>query len=346
MSLSPPSRPIPPTPARMMAASRVSDHGSAPIRVRQVSKQTVSAIPRPLSGTQRKVTSLRWPDRDGEALGSDSKANDDEPDHHQISIRTSDSHPPGAFNLQRGVRSQSDPMLQDQPDLDDLSDAHSTIPIRPRSTRQASIPNKPVHPVAGSKRGNKLPKSHTLQSLVVSHQEIVSHRLMQPIEPPQPITKPCEPNLRKQSEAIEGKLDIHDALSGSRMTQDEITTLNQGRQESRNNRQRLKTWIPRAYMSSNHSARPKSPSPNLDDAAVLKLSANDVANTRRIEEQRRNTVGGRPLFIINTLAQFHRNDPYQTTLNEHHTRSSSSNPSPGLMEDLNDPRLVSFRSLR
>lgn len=103
------------------------------------------------------------------------------------------------------------------------------------------------------------------------------------------------------------------------MTDEEIMHLKQVRMEAAKNQDRMKHTFeirqhkhrtPSAYISPTSSSFIRTP-----EEATINLSANDVANTERLEQQRRKSTSGRPLFINSVLANTYTSEPNTPTPN-------------------------------
>jgi hypothetical protein len=140
-----------------------------------------------------------------------------------------------------------------------------------------------------------LPKSQTFSNLSCS---------AIPQDTPSPHKSiPIPTRLPRSSGTRHTQVDVVDALRESRMTDEEIMHLRQVQNESAQNKDRLNYAFelrqhqqrnpPSYHLASSSFIRPP-------EEATIYLSANDIANTRRLEEQRRNSVSSRHLLVVHS----------------------------------------------
>ena len=316
-SCSPPPRPVPPTPygmkAHVMDYTHVEDD---PARHRKRYSAS-SAIPRPSSGTSRHATPLGIP------LLTVSSDQQTDPSRPRKSFHSSNGKPPSAWVSSKTRLPRSDSLLpySERPQHD-LSGLKQQLHVRHYSTQSLSSPGKIGLPPST----NSIPKSHSSKSLLSPSRDITPRRsLMKPLSPslprshtfsnlsctslPAPTPSPLKPaptRIPRSAGSSRLQVDVVDALRESRMTEDEIMHWKQTQLEVASNQDRLRA----AYEIRQHKqlSPPVLVSPTSasfvrsNEEATINLSANDVANTRRLEDQRRKSISGRPLFINSVLA--------------------------------------------
>ena len=318
-SCSPPPRPVPPTPHRMRPTIMYPlDPDVAGHRKRY----SVSAIPRPSSGTSRRATPLGLP----QLTAPDDEASEPPPAHRRL-CHSADGKPPSAWIAAKPRLPRSDSLLPyDQRPQGDLSGLKQQLQVRHYSTQSLSSPSHIAASRDASLTNSNLPKSHSAAlSLSPSRDITPRRRLMKPLSPPLPKSqtsgslsctakagptpsppKAVQPRVTLATESLRSQINVVDALRESRMTEDEITQLRQVQKEAATNQGHLKHAVeirqhkqktPTSYVSPTSSSFTRNP-----NEATINLSANDIANTRRLEDQRRKSASGRPLYINSVLA--------------------------------------------
>ena len=339
-SCSPPPRPVPPTPHRMRPTNMYPNEPDAACHRKRYS---VSAIPRPSSGTSRRATPLGLP----QLTISDDEAT--ESSHaHRKSFHSTHGKPPSAWIAARPRLPRSDSLLPyDQRPQEDLSGLKQQLPVRHYSTQSLSSPSQIATSRDTSLTSSNLPKSRSTASLLSPSRDITPRRrLMKPLSPPLPKSQtfsslsctalaaptPSPPTavptrVTLAAESQSSQVNVVDALRESRMTEVEIRHLRQVQKEAATNQSRLeyaveirqhKQKTPTTYMSPISSSFTHN-----SDEATINLSANDVANTRRLEDQRRKSASGRPLYINSVLANAIKADSSLSTPNTVASASSS-----------------------
>ncbi|KIW89380.1 uncharacterized protein Z519_10234 [Cladophialophora bantiana CBS 173.52] len=324
---------------------------------------SISAIPRPKSGTSRHATPIgpRGDRRDSAAgtriLNIGHK--------YRKSWHPEDSVPPSSFRMRQPqvANPGNESLLPDkQRSHHDLSGTQQQLYVRTLSTQSLSGPDAVVapHQLKQTSSTTALPKSKTMSSLLSSPRETITRRrLLQPLEPPLPQTQTLgniscfgplseTPSPRKpisvslsppQRHCDNGShLSAADALVESRMTEKERDLMIRVQREAAINRARLRNSCqhrnPLEYPLAQSTKRTN------EQTATLKLSLNDVANTQRVEGMKRTSSSGRLLFINSTLANKHwreRDLPTSTTMTTSIGSITSSIPSQG---SDSDPRHV------
>ena len=338
-SCSPPPRPVPPTPYRMKSNNMYPEDAEA---ARHRKRYSVSAIPRPSSGTSRRATPLGLP----QVTGPDEAPRP--PTAQRRSFHSTDGKPPSAWLASKLHLPRSESLLPyNERHLQDLSGTKQQLQIRHYSTQSLSSPSKIGRPRDASLTNNSLPKSQSTASLTSPSKDVTPRRrLMKPVSPPLPKSqtfsslscatisdtipspeKPVPTQIPRSAGSQYRQVNVVDALRESRMTDEEITYLRQVQKEIATNQDRLKN----AFELRQH--KQKTPTsyvtPTSDcftrnaDEATINLSANDVANTRRLEEQRRKSTTGRPLFINSVLANAIAADSSLSTPNSIASATSS-----------------------
>ena len=301
-----PPRPIPPTPRRMMSAPR------APPTTRVKHRRRQSGIPRPASGSSRRVISSQSTVTSSEGLPN-----------KRVSFMGKESQPPSSWRTpQKSVQVDSlVPYSQRKPDL---SGKKHQLQIRHHSTQSLSSPSQ-----IGSPRqlpNNDLPKSPNTVSLMLSPSRDVTprRRLMKPLSPPLPKihsttsvscfnasfntpspAKNDNPSFPRTSIPRVSKVDVVGALLESRMTNEEIQLFNQAQKEAATNQHRLRDSLSARQHNQKSPTASDTPSTSFtrnSGAATVTLSVNDIANTRRLEQQTNSASSSRPLFINSSLA--------------------------------------------
>jgi hypothetical protein len=332
-SHSPPDRPVPPTPHRMKTHSMEQTENQSSRHRKRYS--AASAIPRPTSGTSRQTTPLGLPQVN--------VALSDHPAPLSIqrkSFQSQDGKPPSTWTTQKSRLPRSDSLLPyGQRQQQDLSGTRQQLQIRHYSTQSLSSPSQIGLPRDTSLMGIGLPKSQSSASLLSPSRDVTpGRRLMGPLSPPMPKSQtfsnlscsalpqttpspyksiPIPTRLPQSSGTRYTQVNVVDALRESRMTDDEIMQLRQVQKETAQNQGRLehafelrqhKQRSPPSYTVATSSSFVRSP-----EAATIYLSANDIANTRRLEEQRRNSGSSRPWVVHSALGSTQSNSPEITT---------------------------------
>ncbi len=318
-SCSPPPRPVPPTPHRM----RPSDmYPPGPDAAHHRKHYSVSAIPRPSSGTSRRATPLGLPQ-----LTIPGEETNEPPPAHLRSVHSIDGKPPSAWLARKPHLPRLGSLLPyDQRPQEDLSGSKQQLQVRHYSSLSLSSPSQIATSRDFALTSSDLPKSQSTALLLSPSRDITPRRrLMKPLSPPLPKSQtlssmsctarpaptssppkalPTGATLATGSQG--SQLNVVDALRESRMTEDEMAHLRQAQKEAATNQGRLKPAIeirqhkqktPAAYVSPISSSLTRN-----SGEATINLSANDVANTRRLEDQRRKSASGRPLYINSVLA--------------------------------------------
>lgn len=230
-------RPIPPTP-RKMSASKDSRRRSL-----------VTAIPRPMSGSSRKAASSDLPEPVAERNATDLPFKP-----VRGSVFTDHSCSSTSDRLLPGFpASQSSSLHGNYPTVD-LSGIKQQLEIRHHSAQFLTSPSK----IAFS--STRLPKSSTTSNLSVPSRELTPHRtLLKPLNPPLPNTQsatqiscfststntPSPSRARARPVKIvrnkPSQVNVVDALRESRMTDDELHSLNAVRKEFVANQKRFRT---------------------------------------------------------------------------------------------------------
>ncbi|EXJ73650.1 uncharacterized protein A1O5_03412 [Cladophialophora psammophila CBS 110553] len=327
-------------------------------------RSSISAIPRPKSGTSRHATptGARGDRRDSAAgtriLNIGHK--------YRKSWHPEDSVPPSSFRMRQpqvpNPRNES-LLPYKQRSHHDLSGTQQQLYVRNLSTHSLGGPDAVVapHQLKQTSSTTALPKSKTMSSLLSSPRETITRRrLLQPLEPPLPRTQtlgniscfgplnetpsPRKPisvslSLPRQHHDNRSHLNVADALVESRMTEKEMDLMIQVQKEAAINRARLRNSCqhrnPLEYPPPAQSTKRTN-----EQRATLKLSLNDVANTQRLEGMERISSSGRLLFINSTLANknWRESDlPTSTTMTTSIGSITSSNPS---QNSESDPRHV------
>ena len=341
-SCSPPPRPVPPTPHRMRPTSM---YPLDPDAARHRKRYSVSAIPRPSSGTSRLATPLGLP----QLTVSDDDA-PEAPPAHRKSCHSTDGKPPSAWIAAMPRLPRSDSLLPyDQRPQEDLSGLKRQLQLRHYSTQSLSSPSHIAASRDASLTNSNLPKSYSTVSLLPPSRDIAPRRrLMKPLSPPLPKSqtssslscaakaaptpsprKAVQPRVTLATEPTRSQVNVVDALRESRMTEDEITQLRQVQKEAATNQGHLKHALeirqykqktPTSYVSPTSSSFTRN-----SKEATINLSANDIANTRRLEDQRRKSASGRPLYINSVLANAIK---AEASLSHPNTAASASSSGP------------------
>ena len=364
----------PPRPTQCLASSQSSNishrktmsgfgdtvnHASISARSRRAS---VSAIPRPVSGTSRQASHIvsRAGRRESPAGSAPVvNAHEHRKSWHPNAGRAPSSFcrltlqvpPPTRYSLPYSHRSHQD-----------LSGTQQQLYIRNMSTHSLSVPDvgTPPHLLKQASSSNALPKSKTMGSLLSPGRDLVpGRRLMQPIGPPLPRTQTLgniscfnqsgsSPSPRKskavslsppeQSHNNTSQINIADALDESRMTEQEMDLMKQVQREAAVNRARLWASHPPSHTScyagfgASHAKK--------EDSQTIDLPLNDGASTRDMGGVKRRSSSGRLLFINPALANknWKQSEPPTTTTVTSIGSMTSSEPS---HPEENDPRSVS-----
>lgn len=335
----------------MSSSLTLPDPASISARSRHSS---ISAIPRPKSGTSRHATptNTRNDVRDSSAglvvpLQTSHK--------HRKSWNPNDGAPPSSFRMvQPSPPSTESSLPYKQRSQNDLSGTRQQLYIRNLSTHSLNGPDALASPPQATQPSGiaGLPKSKTMSSLLASPREIIPRRrLLQPIGPPLPRTQtlgnlscfghlsqtpsPRKPTSfvlpRSQKHDNGSQLNVADALVESRMTEKEMDMMIQVQREAAANRSRLRHTFERRRepprRGSSHSGSFQTLMTRKSNSVpTINLSANDVVNTRRLKGMKRRSSPGRILFINSTLANRACSEasmPTTTTLSS----ATSSNPS-------------------
>ncbi|KAJ9603565.1 hypothetical protein H2200_011751 [Cladophialophora chaetospira] len=341
----------------MSDSQAVVDPRSISARSRRTS---VSAIPRPVSGTSRHATPTI--SRAGTRDSSAGPTILEDAHKHRKSWHPNEGFAPSSFRtppLHLSLPTEHAPHYKQQ-SRQSLPGTQHKVYGRNLSTHSLNAPgtNIALHNLKQASSTNALPKSRTLNSLLSHPRETTpGRRLLRPIDPPLPRTqtlanlscfspsdqtspprkaKSISISLQQQNSINSSKLNIADVLGESRMTQKEMNLMKQVQREAAANRARLR---------SSHQLHNVGQDSRLDastpgrEASTLNLSLHDAANTQRLEGMKRRTLPGRPLFINSTLANQNWQEadlPTDTTVTSIGTMTSSE-PSRG---DENDPRSV------
>ncbi|KIW75279.1 hypothetical protein Z517_12053 [Fonsecaea pedrosoi CBS 271.37] len=307
---------------------------------------SVSAIPRPKSGTSRQATPVAArADRRGSAAVTSLPRI---PYMHRKSWHRDDFLPPSSFRMAQAeapTPNKESLVPYKQRSHHDLSGTRQQLYIRNMSTHSLSSHEAVVAPyhLKQVSSTTALPKSKTMGSLLSSPREIITRRrLLQPLDPPLPRTqtlgniscfapthqtpsprKPISVSLSSSEQHHDNvsQLNVADALNESRMTEKEMDLMIQVQREAAVNRARLRNACQYRNPPVRSTAEP---------APTLKLSLNDVANTQRLESMKRTSSSGRLLFINSTLANINWRDsdiPTSTTMTTSIGSVTSSSPS-------------------
>ena len=324
-------------------------------------RTSVSAIPRPISGTSRHATPSvsRAGQRESPAetaplrnLPSYRKSWHPNNGLAPSSFRTPDVQvsPPTEYTIPYKQRSQHD-----------LSGTQQQLYIRNLSTHSLNVPDTSTGPrlLKQISSSNAIPKSKTTSNLwSPSRDSMPGRRLMQPIGPPLPRTQTLgniscfnqsssTPSPRK-SKAVSlspphhhhhstSQVNVAAALGESRMTEQEMGLMKQVQKEAAANRARLRT-AHHQHNLSNHTISEASTASR--DAPTLIMSTDDVVNTQRLQAMKRKSSSGRFLFIDSTLANknWQQSEPPSATTMTSIGSITSSDPS---HNEEDDPRHVS-----
>ena len=288
-------------------------------------RSSISAIPRPISGTSRHATptASRGARKESPAMVITASR---KPHMSRKSSHRSDGLAPNSFRMSQAPPSSTEySRPYQQRSQQDLSGFQQQLNIRNWSTHSLNVSAATTTPHQQPKQTsstNALPKSRTMGSLLSSPREIVTRRrLMQPIGPPLPRTQTLgniscfsppsrTPSPRKsksvtlsppqQQHTNGGHLCITDALAETRMSDKRMDLMGQVQRETASKRARLRN----SYQSRNLSQHAASEAPSRD-APTVNLSLNDVANTHHLEVMKRRSSSGRLLFINSALANTH-----------------------------------------
>ena len=334
-TLSPPfARPIPPTPRKMRANNRTSSPTA--ILPRQRRPPSASSIPRPISGSSRRATPTRLPISNPGVIGRSQR----KPSTATLSPRSSTYvDPPSSFKMSRPIPPRVDSLLPYRQRHSDLSGVQQQLQPRNYSTHSLASTDSLTANITTSEPSvpvRRLPKSKTVASLVTRVRDLTPQRqLVQPLGPaiprvqsftnvscfspksdystPSPV-KPypsqcSRPNTEPRPSREE--VDIMSALRESRLTDDEIKTFTHVEADRQANKNKLRhssgdtstfqaTRQHRGRMAGSFLRKSET-------SATINLSANDIANTARLEEQNdrklsSGLVSRRRLFINATLA--------------------------------------------
>lgn len=303
-------------------------HNPATINARS-RPSSISAIPRPTSGTSRHATPT---DTRRAGAGSRSGTKIWQRNHtHRKSWHTNDEAPPSSFHLSQSALPGSDSLVPYAQRARDLSGVQQQLFIRNLSTRSVNDRDNIAPPPSTRQNGLplSLPKSKTMSSLLPSPRDATpGRRLLQPLGPPLPRTQTlgniscfgsshATPSPRKptavamrhshQPQACSSQLDVTGALEESRMTEEEVELMRQVQREAAANRSRLRNAFegrsyPRSRTSLPLEALTTSTKRRNETPPSVRLSVNDVANARRLEGLQGRSSSGRLFFINSTIA--------------------------------------------
>lgn len=286
-------------------------------------RSSISAIPRPISGTSRHATPIGnlpgrkdSPVREGTLARAPTHRKSWQPNHGlaPTSFRASHSQtPPIEYSLPYKQR-----LLQD------LSGTQQQLYIRNISTHSLNVPNDAAaysHQLKQASSTNALPKSKTMSSLLSPPRDTTpGRRLLQPIGPPLPRTQTLgnisclnpsgqTPSPRKpksislspprQVDNNVSQIDLVDALVESRMTEKEMDLMLQVQREAAANRVRIRNSHQQMYPSQHGT--PEAPAVNKDEQTPS-LTLKDITKARAQEVTKRRSSSGRLLYINPALA--------------------------------------------
>lgn len=326
-------------------------------------RSSISAIPRPISGTSRHATPIgNLPGRKDSPVR---EATLEKPPTHRKSWQPNHGLAPTSFrasHLQVSPTEYSLPYKQRL--LQDLSGTQQQLCIRNLSTHSLNDPEHATnsHHLKPASSTNALPKSKTMSSLLSPSRDTApGRRLLQPIGPPLPRTQTLgniscftpsgqTPSPRKpksvsfspprQVDDATSQMDIVDVLVESRMTEKEMDLMLQVQREAAANRARIRN-AHQLRNSSQHGA-PDVTTANKDEQTPS-LTPNDTAKAKTQEVTKRRSSSGRLLYINPTLANKnwqHCDPPTTTTLTSIGSVTSSE---PSQCSE-NDPRHVTDSS--
>jgi hypothetical protein len=344
-SCSPPPRPVPPTPHRMKTYAMESKETEAARHRKRYS--AASAIPRPTSGTSRRATPLGHPHVNA---SPDDEYVQAPPRSYRKSFHSTEGMPPSAWASSKARLPRSDSLLPYalRPPQD-LSGTKQQLQIRHYSTQSLSSPSKIGLPRDSPLTSSSLPKSQSTVALSPPSRDVTPRRrLMKPLSPPLPksqtfsnlsctsfpATTPSPIKLAPTRMPLSvcssySQVNVVDALRESRMTEEEIMKWKQVQMEAAANQGRLRNTFEIRQHKQKIPATYASPTPSsfarTAEEATINLSANDYANTTRLEEQRRKSAGGRPMFINSVLANAYQTD---TSLSYANTIASTASVGP------------------
>jgi hypothetical protein len=294
---------------------------------------SVSAIPRPTSGTSRHATPTsitRGGDSESSASAMKGGRGQKKP------WLPNDGAPPSSFHIPKFAPTASASLLPyDQREQKDLSGTRQQLFIRNlsmKSLNSADIsPSPPPPPAKQAPAHIALPKSKTMSNILPSPRDrdiTPRRRLMQPLGPPLPRTQTLgnmscfgppstTPSPRKPTSVSvsqpqkhhddAGQLNVTDALVESRMTDKELQLMIQVQREAAANRTRLRNVFPGSTNAASSNSLPSSglltstEEGNIS-SPTTRISVKDVANPRCFGGIRRKSSSGRMLLINPTLA--------------------------------------------
>ncbi|KAJ4570992.1 hypothetical protein HRR94_001900 [Exophiala dermatitidis] len=219
-------------------------------------RSSVSAIPRPTSGTSRHATPTS--SRKGSAVVTPEANSQLAPRSQKKSWHPNDGAPPSSFHMPHSSSSSTDSLVPyEQRVKRDLSGRQQQLHIHKLSTYSLGGPEDMSFVSSAGQQG-KLPRSKTTGNLLSSPRDSTpGRRLLQPLGPPLPRTqtlgsiscfsppnltpsprKPTSVGVRQKDD--NSKLNVADALLESRMTSEEMRTMVQVQREAAANRTRLR----------------------------------------------------------------------------------------------------------
>ncbi len=314
------------------------------------SRSSVSAIPRPTSGTSRRAT----PSGIGgnQACSGLGKPIFDQGQKLRKPWNLNDGAPPSSFRMPQSssISPESLPPYAHR-SRQDVSGVRQQLYIRNLSTKSLNDPESATSPQF--KHGSGLPKSKTMTNLFSSPRDITPKRLLQPLGPPLPRTQtlgnmtcfgstsstpsPRKPTsitvstLRRNHDDA-SQLHMADVLNESRMTDKEMELMLQVQREAAVNRIRLRNSIGGRHAASEYPSPPGTAQPWATDwhksTPCITLPVQDAIPPRRPAALQRKSSSGRLLSINPTIANQYcvDSDPPTATTVTSATGSSWSGP--------------------
>ena len=332
-----PPRSIPPTPCRMMSPPGAPYSSNVHSKNH---KRQQSGIPRPASGSSRRVISQCLESSQPELAAMEFLG------AKRATILDKSSQPPTSWRTpqtKQHLVASSAPYSQRKQDLSGLK---QQLQIRHYSTQSLSSPSKIGGPRQPSFPPNvSFTKPATATSLLSPSRNITPRRrLMKPMSPPLPKSqsvgsiscfnsplptpspsKASRPSLQVAGNLAISQVDVVGALLESRMTDEEIDLLNQVQKEAATNQLHLRhSFQPPLdkQRDNTESTTPSTAFTKKADTSAVNVSLRGIS-TRRLDDQRSSGSSSRPLFLNTALANAYHSDSDLPTPNTIGTAISS-----------------------
>lgn len=293
---------------------------------------SVSAIPRPTSGTSRHATPTSSR-RGGATVDPDTYSFN--PSHrHRKSWHPNDGAPPTSFHLPQSSWASSETFSPYKHQAKgDHAQQQQQLHYQKSSTQAFNNPGDvSTNPQGAHPR--PIPRSRTMDNLLPAPQNVTPRRgLLQPLGPPLPRThtlgniscfgpssttpSPRKPTSiamsQRRQQDDSSKMNVADALLESRMTKEEIGMMRQAQREAGVHRTQLRNSfgasIKTAKPGAVHCETSKGPCPiQTGPIATVKPSVNDIVHSGLLEKLQQSSSCRRLLFTDPAIANKDHSD--------------------------------------